>query len=669
MEHLHIGNRKLAISDTCRASELPISDLRQEYKSIVESNTTAVVARAANYKTAKPFKLPTTNRIARIFRSSILLSIYRDSIHINAIYSMQAINSGSAVRRHARANPLRALRIPFTNTCMVGLPWLSVQQRLVGSLIQQSNKKSSNVVVVGSGIAGVCASIAAAENGLSVLLIDRAHGGGASAMSGGVIYAGGGTTQQKQAGFVHDTPENMFAYLRQEVGDAVDDDTLKRFCFESVERLEWLEKYGARFEASLCPYKTSYPTDKHYLYHSGSETAYPFYKHAEPAPRGHRMAQRGFSGYQLWRVLFDSAIRLGVQFQPATKAHRILLDENGAVKGVQVRVLKEGAHGFWLHKNLSRKIQQLQLAFPSIAGMLHRAGERLWDRAAVSEAIDTPAVILAAGGFAFNEKMRREYLPMYANVAPLGTPGDDGQGIKLGREVGGSVSHMNRMTAWRFLYPPTALLEGIVVRKDGLRMVSEDVYGSRLTNSMMLQGQGKAFLVLDSRQWSKAKTQLSWQTQTPLKVQRMEWLYWNHRKAASLEDLAQKLGVVSGALQETVRLYNSAVAAGIEDPMHKNPEYCSSITQGPFYGIDISATPSGLQALLGLTLGGLRVNGQTGLVLREDGSQINGLYAAGRNAVGVCSNEYISGLSLADGVFSGKRAGEHVSAARMSHIE
>ncbi len=39
------------------------------------------------------------------------------------------------------------------------------------------------------------------------------------------------------------------------------------------------------------------------------------------------------------------------------------------------------------------------------------------------------------------------------------------------------------------------------------------------------------------------------------------------------------------------------------------------------------------------------------------------LYAAGRTAVGICSNSYVSGLSLADCVFSGRRAGRHAAAA------
>jgi predicted oxidoreductase len=60
-----------------------------------------------------------------------------------------------------------------------------------------------------------------------------------------------------------------------------------------------------------------------------------------------------------------------------------------------------------------------------------------------------------------------------------------------------------------------------------------------------------------------------------------------------------------------------------------------------------------------MTLGGLVVDEDTGQVLRADGSVIEGLYAAGRNAVGVCSQSYVSGLSIADCVFSGRRAGRN----------
>ena len=64
-----------------------------------------------------------------------------------------------------------------------------------------------------------------------------------------------------------------------------------------------------------------------------------------------------------------------------------------------------------------------------------------------------------------------------------------------------------------------------------------------------------------------------------------------------------------------------------------------------------------------LTLGGLVVDHGTGQVLRADGTAVPGLYAAGRSAVGLCSRSYVSGLSIADCVFSGRRAGRHASAA------
>lgn len=62
-----------------------------------------------------------------------------------------------------------------------------------------------------------------------------------------------------------------------------------------------------------------------------------------------------------------------------------------------------------------------------------------------------------------------------------------------------------------------------------------------------------------------------------------------------------------------------------------------------------------------LTLGGLTVDEETGEVLSASGTPVGGLYAAGRSAVGLCSNSYVSGLSLADCDFSGRRAGQHLA--------
>ena len=83
----------------------------------------------------------------------------------------------------------------------------------------------------------------------------------------------------------------------------------------------------------------------------------------------------------------------------------------------------------------------------------------------------------------------------------------------------------------------------------------------------------------------------------------------------------------------------------------------------PFSLIDISVRSSVGFPCPTMTLGGLVVDERTGQVLREDGDVVPNLYAAGRTAAGICSNSYVSGLSLADCVFSGRRAGRSVSRA------
>ena len=143
----------------------------------------------------------------------------------------------------------------------------------------------ADVVVVGFGAAGACAALEAAASGASVLVLDRFGGGGATALSGGVVYAGGGTPQQRAAG-VDDSPGAMFGYLRTEVGDAVPAATLRQFCDGSVAMLAWLEGHGVPFEGSLCPDKTSYPTNRHYLYYSGSELSAAAYWRRAARPQG-----------------------------------------------------------------------------------------------------------------------------------------------------------------------------------------------------------------------------------------------------------------------------------------------------------------------------------------------------------------------------------------------
>jgi 3-oxo-5alpha-steroid 4-dehydrogenase len=117
-----------------------------------------------------------------------------------------------------------------------------------------------------------------------------------------------------------------------------------------------------------------------------------------------------------------------------------------------------------------------------------------------------------------------------------------------------------------------------------------------------------------------------------------------------------------------MKQYNETAAKGEPDPLGKMQKRFVAQDTPPFYGLDCSL--QGFSATLtkggiptaAITLGGLVVNEQTGQVKRADGSSIDRLYAAGRNAVGLCSNVYFaSGSSISDCVFAGRRAGRHAA--------
>ena len=106
-----------------------------------------------------------------------------------------------------------------------------------------------------------------------------------------------------------------------------------------------------------------------------------------------------------------------------------------------------------------------------------------------------------------------------------------------------------------------------------------------------------------------------------------------------------------------VRVGASAAARGeCEDAFGKSPDMRHDLGRGPFYALDISiGSPTFPLAVL--TLGGLVLDESNGQVLDGAGQRIGGLFAAGRAAIGLPSSRYVSGLSLADCVFSGRRAG------------
>jgi 3-oxo-5alpha-steroid 4-dehydrogenase len=512
----------------------------------------------------------------------------------------------------------------------------------------------ADVVVVGFGAAGACAALEAAEAGLSVVIIDRFMGGGATALSGGVVYAGGGTRYQHAAG-VADSVDAMEAYLRLEAGDVVRADTLRSFCEGSVSMLSWLEGHGVPFDGRLCPDKTSYPGNRHYLYFSGSEQALSL----SPAPRGHRVLGRGTSGKVLFARLARAVRAAGVHVLTQTAAVRLVLDDEGRVVGVECRSVRGVMRP--AHRMLHRLSVKPYLYAPSIGRVLHRPVARLEQRFGREVTVRASrGVVLAAGGFGANHSMLRSCAPVSRGGLPLATPGDDGSGISLGRSVGGAVSLLDRVSVWRFLTPPSAFVRGVLVDSRGQRIVDESRYGAAIGDAVLRADGRRAWLLVDA-----ATVGLAWRQvlgRDMLWFQRLQALYLlvTRVRGQSVASVATSAGVDGRGLSATLASFNEAARSGGADAVGRRGTIPQD--QPPYSLIDCSIRPRLFYPAPVLTLGGLVVDESTGAVVRPDGAAVPGLYAAGRVAVGLCSNSYVSGLSLADCVFSGRRAARSAAA-------
>jgi 3-oxo-5alpha-steroid 4-dehydrogenase len=254
-------------------------------------------------------------------------------------------------------------------------------------------------------------------------------------------------------------------------------------------------------------------------------------------------------------------------------------------------------------------------------------------------------VLLAAGGFVMNQEMLAKHAPALLQCNyPLGTPGDDGRGIRMGMGAGGEAINMGEGLVLNSYYPPSSHLKGVLVNAQGQRFINEDAYIGRTGDAILHKANGKAFLIVDEELYAPTQA-----------------LHKLAAVAETFEELERELALPGGRLVDTLHYYNACAERG-EDPLfHKAADYLRPLSAPPYAALDCS-TSNSIFAVF--TLGGLSARA-TGEVLAEDGSEISGLYAAGRNTAGLCREGrcYASGLSIGDASFFGRLAGRSAAAA------
>lgn len=462
---------------------------------------------------------------------------------------------------------------------------------------------TADVVVMGSGAAGIAAAIDARRSGASVVVLEKYHRlGGSSGMSGGVCYMGGGTPLQKTHGF-EDSVEDMYNYIVGAGSRHPHLDKIQLYCEESLNHFDWMYSNGVRYDGGFSAAK-GVPMGLESLYYSGNEQVHPYHTMSKPAPRGHMISVRmDLGGRELLKVLTKSARDLGVKIIPAASCEQLIVASDGAVLGMQ-----------FSHEGSNKSIKA------------------------------NGGVVLAAGGFIHNRDMVKAHAPeLYDCAVPWGNAGDLGEGIRMGVGVGGTTLRMNQGFAIMPLFQPEYPLKGIVVNQHGQRFTNEDNYHAFLGHDIAYKQDGVAFLLTD---------EVSSYKHDDYRLQVMA-------TANTIAEIESEAGFSQGVLQQTVNFHNEHAINGSDPIFSKAKKYVSALNKPPFKLYDISSKNS---FFVGHTFGGLETSIDA-QVVHADGSFIPGLYAAGRTSSGLPSAPYIaSGISIGDSLFFGRRAGSHAAA-------
>ena len=265
-------------------------------------------------------------------------------------------------------------------------------------------------------------------------------------------------------------------------------------------------------------------------------------------------------------------------------------------------------------------------------------------------------VILATGGYSNNKEMRQASSPVLTpDMVSTNQPGATGDGIIMATAIGAATTGMDYVQVYPLATPGSGALQGrarkmsglddvIDVNKEGLRFVHEDARRDDFVAAIKQQTDGMCYDINDSTIVQEYNS-FNENVETLVKLGRIY-------KADTLTELAAQLGMPEGNLEKTVAEYNEMVAAK-EDPVFGRKLFDRPIEVGPFY-----ATPRAPS--IHHTMGGLLINTQA-QVMREDGSAIDGLYAAGEVTGGIHGSNRLGGNATADVLTYGRIAGNSVS--------
>lgn len=453
------------------------------------------------------------------------------------------------------------------------LPWTGLRAHV--------EHENWDVVVIGSGAAGLSAAAAASESGLRVLVLEKQGTVGGNTLHSGGFYAAIDPARQKRQG-IKDSPELFEQQILENGGGKSDPKLVRLLVAGASDMLAYLEANGMRFKDRIIEiYGAHWPRC-----------------HLPVLPNG--------EGYI--RTMLNIAMKNGAVIRTGMRATDLSTAKDG-----RIQVLVQ-----------SRREEIL---------LTPRIG-----------------VILATGGFGSNQALISRFAPRLAGLTNDNTPGSTGEILVAARKLGALLVDLEEVQCLpgrppggqRRVRLHNDVSRFIFVDHEGRRFVREDERRDVLRDKVLALPDKTAFSIVDDE--GLRSYDILVQKETVLGVETGD--AW---RGDTVEELANAMRLPPKTLQETVEAYNRSVRSKI-DPLGKNPrELRHEIKTPPFWGCYAAMT-------VHYTMGGVRISPKA-QVLREDGTLIPGLWAAGEVTGGIHGVNRMGANGVNDALVFGRIAG------------